>query len=419
MLLAGCLGFGAPGSSGREGGPEPDPSDQGEAPSVDQEDAPEVVSGPAPRPRPPTPGDREPEQPADGDEAGAEQPRVVAEVAASLYVRGDSDGTTVVAPRIRFRQDFGATALDFVYATDVWSSASVDIRTAASGRVEEQRDELDLGLEHERGAWVLGAAYRLSREIDYLAHGPTLTAAWEGWQRNVRLEGRASLSEDQVGRAGDPGFRRGLRTLSTWFAYTQVLGRRTLAQVAGEQRTSLGYHASPYRWVGLGGPVRCAASTPLCIPEVVPDHRHRFALSGRLRQGLSARASLGLGYRYYRDTWNLRSHTALADLRLQARPDLLLSASYRAYFQSGTWFYRSAYAAAGGPRFVTRDRELSPMFNHSLALLLDWTLGLGSAPLELGLGLHIEGIFYGYDDFPGLDQVIAGQGTLNLRLEFL
>src|SRR5262245_9397062 len=122
--------------------------------------------------------------PADGrsapepEQQEPEGERVTSEVTPSLYVRSDSDGTTVIAPRVRFRQDFGRTGLDFTWAADSWTSASVDIRTAATEVVHEWRDEVGIAADHERGAWTFGAAYRYSHEVDYVAHGPSLRASW-------------------------------------------------------------------------------------------------------------------------------------------------------------------------------------------------------------------------------------------------
>lgn len=352
-------------------------------------------------------------------EPEAETPQVTSNVASSLYVRSDSDGTTVVAPRVRFRQDFGRTGLDFIYTADVWTSASIDIRTAATASVTEERNEIGVAVDQELGAWTFVGAYRLSSEHDYRAHGPSLSAAWEGLARNVRIEGRASLSDDQVRRAGDPGFVRPLRSVALWLGYTQVLGRGTLLQIAGEQRTSVGYHASPYRWVGLEGPVTCAAQTQLCVPEVVPGRRLRYAVAARARQSLAPWASLGVDYRYYVDSWRLQSHTLSGSLRFVPRPGLLLDLEYRAYFQGAAWFYRSSYSADPPTRFVTRDRELSPMFDHQVAALASWNHVFPKRRLELGVGLRFAAVLYGYRDFPGLSRVLAGEGSLNLQLSFL
>jgi hypothetical protein len=341
------------------------------------------------------------------------------ELDTSIYVRSDSDHTTVVSPRIRFRQGFehrgGETGINLIYAADVWTSASVDIRTAASPRVTEQRDEIVASLDHRKGPWEVGLGYRLSIEPDFKANGLTFSFAWEGLARNVRLESRVTLEHDVVGRSGDPLFARRLQALTSWFGYTQVLSRSTLMQFAVEQRSSFGYHASPYRWVGLGGASNCSGDVALCIPEVHPDRRARFALVGRLRQGLGKRASVGLDYRYYIDSWALQSHTVGGDLRVQAGP-VLLATEYRGYFQSGAWFYRSAYPLEPTGGFATRDRELSSMLDHRVTAALEWSRR--GAEVGITTGLLVGAALYRYDDFLGLSGVLALEGSWIGRLEF-
>lgn len=338
----------------------------------------------------------------------------------SIYVRSDSDHTTVVAPRIRFQQGFehrgGETGLSLLYAADVWTSASVDIRTAASPRVTEQRDEFVLSVDHRKGPWELGLGYRLSTEPDFLANGLTLAFAWEGLARNVRLESRVTLEHDVVGRSGDPKFARPLQSLTSWFGYTQILGRSTLMQFAVEQRSSHGYHASPYRWVGLGGPSNCSADVALCVPEVHPDRRARLALVGRLRQGLGKRVSVGLDYRYYADSWALQSHTLGGDLRIQATPSLLLALEYRGYFQGRASFYRPVYEYVPAGGFVTRDRELSAMLDHRATAALEWSHR--GPHVAVSSGLLLGAALYRYREFLGLSQVLALEGSWIGRLEF-
>jgi hypothetical protein len=342
------------------------------------------------------------------------------ELDTSVYTRSDTDHTTVVSPRIHFRQDFehrhGETGVNLLYLADVWTSASVDIRTAASARVTEQRDEIVAAVDHRRRSWELGLGYRMSTEPDFLANGMTLSFAWEGLSRNVRLESRVTLEQDRVGRSGDPHFARRLQALTSWFGYTQVLSRSTLMQFAVEQRSSFGYHASPYRWVGLGGPSNCSGTSELCVPEVHPDRRARFALVGRLRQGLGKRVSIGIDYRYYIDSWALQSHTIGGDLRIQASPSLLLAFEYRAYLQSGAWFYRSEYPLVPMGGFATRDRELSSMFDQRATAAFDWSRRWSK--VGVGTGLLTAIAVYAYDDFLGLARVLAVEGSWVGRLEF-
>jgi hypothetical protein len=195
-----------------------------------------------------------------------------------------------------------------------------------------------------------------------------------------------------------------------------VLGRATLMQLAVEQRSSFGYHASPYRWVGLGGASDCSTELGLCVPEVHPDRRARFALVGRLRQGLGKRVSAGLDYRYYFDSWALQSHTVGGDVRIQAIASLLLAFEYRGYFQSGAWFYRSAYPLAPASGFVSRDRELSAMLDHRVTAALEWSHR--GSQVAISSGILVGAAIYRYRDFLGLSQVLALEGSWVGRLEF-
>lgn len=352
-------------------------------------------------------------------EATPKKVTIRSELDTSVYVRSDSDHTTVVSPRVHFRGSFehrrGTTNLDLVHVTDVWTSASIDIRTAASPRVTEQRDEIVAAVEHGKETWTLGVGYRLSNEPDFVAHGVTFVGAWEGFSRNVRLDARVVLERDRVGRSGDPVLERRLHAIRSWFGYTQVLSRSTLMQLAVEQGSTFGFQSSPYRWVGLGGASDCSTAQ-LCVPEVHPDRRARFAFVGRLRQGMGKRVSTGLDYRYYIDSWAIQSHTAGLDLRVRPSESLLLALEYRAYFQSGAWFYRSHYDLAPPGGFASRDRELSSMFDHRGSLALDWSTRL--ARVTLGSGLLLGVALHGYDDFLGLDRVVAGEGSWVGRVEF-
>src|SRR5690606_22520195 len=60
--------------------------------------------------------------------------------AVSTFVRGDSDATVVVSPRAAARVALGdlGTTVDAAYSADVWTSASIDVRTAATVPITAQ-----------------------------------------------------------------------------------------------------------------------------------------------------------------------------------------------------------------------------------------------------------------------------------------
>lgn len=326
-----------------------------------------------------------------------------------VYLRTDSDRTTVVSPRAHLRQPVAGphNRVDITYSLDAWTSASVDIRSAASPTiVREVRHEGVAGFERERGntSWSLG--YRLSREPDYLANSASLAGQVELAQRTLTLAGRLFGALDRVGRAGDADFREPLQAGGALLGAAFIPTRSTLLQLAYELRGALGYMASPYRFVAVGaGAGLCGAEARFCLPETHPRRRSRHAWALRARQALGRRLALAASYRFYRDSWRLRSHTAALELAATPTRRHLLALEYRVYAQSGAFFYRARYLSPEPGGYFTRDRELSSLASHRLAVHHTYTRELGRGALELGA--LAAGTRIGYDDFVGLARVWA------------
>jgi hypothetical protein len=342
------------------------------------------------------------------------------EAASAVYVRSDSDDTVVIAPRLRAQVGVAETTrATFVYAVDVWTSASVDIMASASKRpVTEQRDEIDLSLDHELEDLTFTGAYRYSVEPDYVSHGGSGGVGWDFADNNATLGVGVSGSSDKVGRAGDPEFARDSGTFGGRLSFTQVLTKSTLSQLLYEVSRVSGYQVSPYRFVAIGGG-RCTfepdepyVPSPWCVPENSPGVRLRHALAFELRHALGHDFSLGGAYRYYLDDWDLTSHTIRLEGSYLPDPDTILSLRYRFYTQGHAEHYRSTYTVP--QPFVTGDKELSPLSSHRVALELDrqWRFDDGSV---LTTTVSAAPLFYEYGDFVPLEsmsgiEVSAGVG---------
>jgi len=334
---------------------------------------------------------------------------------ASLYVRADTDRTTVVSPRVHANVAVGddRSHVDMVYAVDVWTSASIDIRTAATEPVREQRDEIGVGADREWSWGTLALNYRLSHEHDYLSNSGALSFSTELLDRTVTIDARAFGGGDIVGRSGDESFRRTIAYGGGFLGYSHVLTPTTLLAISAEVRGQHGYLASPYRWVSLGGGGGCAGSIGLCIPEQHPGRRIRAAGVTRVRQALSRRWSLGGAYRFYGDSWGVLGHTGIADVRVSATDALVLGLEGRGYTQGSASFYRPAYEEDLEPTWVTRDRELSSMFNvrGSFFMSGQWEL---TTRARLIAGALVGAGHYHYREFIGLTDVTVFEitGTL-------
>lgn len=340
----------------------------------------------------------------------------------AFYVRTDSDQTTIITPSVHFRKGFGdsGTSVDVVYIADIWSSASVDIRSAASELVEEQRDELNLGFDHVRGTTTLGIGYRFSHEVDYISNALALSSSHEAFQRTATFSARVFASSDKVGRSGDEFFEERIRGVGGWFGWTQVLTKKTLIQLSYEWRLTKGYQASPYRWVPIGAANSCAAPGELCIPEVHPETKIRHAFVIRGRQSIGNRLSVGAGYRFYFDLWGIRSHTVLADAAATLGKRTLLALDYRGYTQGAAFFYRQQYESLEGHTYLSRDRELSSLSSHRVGLRMEYEHPFPVGELEWAwrFGVLVSGTFYRYEEFVGLDRVRALEIGTTLGLGF-
>jgi len=341
-------------------------------------------------------------------------------VTVGTFVRGDSDTTVVISPTVRGRVELfdEETHVDAEYTADIWTSASIDVRTAATVAVSEQRDEINAGLERRIDDFSVRGVYRYSSENDYEAHGGIVAGTLDLEGHCTIFELRLNAEQDTVGRSGDATFARPLTRLGGRLGYTQVLDPQMVLQVAYELGYAEGYLASPYRFVGLGGDGRCGGSAELCVPETHPGERLRHAVVLRARRALDDHVSLHLDYRFYVDDWGLLANTAAAQLGWMHDEDGLFALRYRLHQQTGAAFYRSTYPAPSGTLlFVTRDRELSPLWTHRLALSYERNVEIGETGPTVRLAAALGGTYLLYEDFVGLGEVFALDGTLSVGVE--
>jgi hypothetical protein len=340
------------------------------------------------------------------------------EVASALYVRTDSDRTTVVSPRVRGNANLNeSTRLDVTYAADVWTSASIDIRASASVRpVTEQRDEIDVNVSHELDDLRFHAGYRFSHENDYSSHGVSLGGTLELAQKASTFDLSLHAISDTVGQSGNPTFARSLVTLDAALSFTQIIDPQMLIQLTYEVAHNGGYQASPYRFVGVGGTGFGCVGASLCLPELVPKQRTRHALAFMGRRALSDAVSLGISYRYYFDDWSLGSHTVLAELGWLVAEQTLLSLRYRFYTQGAVEFYRPIYTQLATDELRTRDRELSALSFHRLGAEFEREFAFDDGAMKLSSSLAVAGNFYRYADFVGLNQIAALEVSAGLTL---
>jgi hypothetical protein len=346
-------------------------------------------------------------------------PQRFTKAASSVYVRSDTDRTTVVTPQLAVAANVSSsTNVEVSYEVDAWTGASVDVVTAATSAVTERRNEVDAGISHQRGRARISAGYRFSIEPDYQSHGGVLGGRLELANKNTTIGLDLLASSDTVGRAGDPFFARSLWSAGGRLSIAQVIDRATVVELIWESTRLDGFQASPYRWVAIGGDGTCASAAPFCIPEQVPEERFRHTVFARGRRAVARAWSVGAEYRFYFDDWGIQSHALQPDIAWRPSPASMLSVRYRYYTQDDATFYRPRYfdlMSSGG--YFARDRKLSAFLSHEIGATYLHRFEVRDGDLVVVGGLRAGGAWIDYLAFVGLDHVYVAELTALLGLE--
>jgi hypothetical protein len=328
-----------------------------------------------------------------------------------LQVYADDDHTTVVSPLVRAQADVSsATNVSAGYVADVVTSASIDIVSQASkATVHDVRHQISVGGSHTLERLVLKGGYVFSTENDYLSHSFSAGADWLLNDKDTTLSFGAGLALNQVGRSSDLNFHRPLDNLGTSVTLTQIFTPTLIGQLTYELQLAEGFQASPYRFVPV---VSASDAMPqYWVPETDPDERVRHAVVIGANRHLGERAAVQLDYRFYLDTWAITSHTVEGRLVVDLTPRVELRLRARTYVQSGSSFYRAEYRAL--ERYMTVDRELSPLWSQTIGAKLDFKIG-GNLEAELKL----DGFYYSYADFPLLASRLGSNAGVGLQIVY-
>ena len=238
---------------------------------------------------------------------------------------------------------------------------------------EKSRGQIIVGIEQGLGANTsfAGNFYR-SQEVDYLSTSAIGTLTQEFFQKNLTITIRGQYNWDQVGEILDDAtlVNRRKTVLTGALVATQLLSPTTVLDLHYDFVDMKGFLSDPYRRVTLSG--ADSASTR----EVHPDYRVRHAGTARLSQMIpSIQAGLIASYRYYFDTWKVRSSTIELRLNKSIVDEFILGVDFRYYTQTGASFYAKTYVGnsyLGADAFRTADYKLKPFNSNNFGLSLTY-----------------------------------------------
>jgi hypothetical protein len=271
---------------------------------------------------------------------------------------------------------------------------------------EKSRGQLILGVEQGFGQATTAAlnGYR-SQEVDYVSTSVIGTVSQELIEGNLTLTGRTQANWDLVGEILENGevYNRKKNVFTGALSASQILSPTTVLDVQYDLMTMSGFLSDPYRKVA----VRNDDGSRTIVSELHPDKRVRHAGTARISQLIPGVEAAVIGsYRYYFDSWEVRSSTVELRLNKTILNNFILGVDYRFYAQSQAYFYREVYAGAAylDDAYRTADYKLKPFdsnnFGFSLVYMFRGLAG-GNPDLEFLQGASFEVKYFRY--FNSLD----------------
>ncbi len=206
--------------------------------------------------------------------------------------------------------------------------------SGASGTgIQETRTDISLSPKRYFKDGTLGGTVAMSQENDYKSLAVGLDGTIEMYNSHTTLVGSISISNDQLNptdaetsstRAAADGEKK--QSFSIYEGVSQIIDKYRAIQVGFGFTRKTGYLSDPYK-----GDVR-------------PDRREEYTFTTQYRHYVRWLSGAGFhaDYRFYDDSWKVRSHTF--DIALWQNMEIFgerftLAPNFRYYMQNAAYFY--------------------------------------------------------------------------------
>ncbi len=318
----------------------------------------------------------------------ADLPENKAEALIHSYSGG---GVNAYGPAFLIRRSiFDKVALTGTYYVDAVSNASIDVVTTASP-YRETRHEFGLSADYAYRDALITFGLMTSHEPDYVANTGSLDVTQEVFGGMTTIAFGFTRASDQVKKHNEPDFAATAKHWQYRLGATQILTPRWLMSANFEALSDDGYLGSPYRVARVFG---------AAVPERNPSTRSGRAIKLRLVGDLGSRDAMHVEYRYFRDTWEIKAHTAEIGYSRYFGENWLADAFYRYYTQQHALFYSDN--ATSETTYISRNRQLSTFNDMGLGAKLSYNLRRVPGRYDLKLNGSYEYTRFKFKDFTDL-----------------
>ena len=304
----------------------------------------------------------------------------------------------------------------------------------------DSRYALNLSFEQPFASAKLAVGVNFSTEYDFQSLGANVALAWDFNNRNTTLSLGTAFEKDTINPVGGtpqpftpafvPGATHGpnesRNVTDLLFGVTQVLSRTWLVQGNLGFGRGSGMHTDPYKILSVVDGTTGLVTGDRYVYEQRPRSRNRTSLYLQSKSAFGTDV-LDVSYRFYRDDWGIRSHTAEVRYRFESARGWYLEPQLRAYRQNAADFWRGWLVEGGEWSSVSHtalvanasaDPRLAAFNATTLGLKFGVLLGRASE-LSLRLGTYRQrqeqpggapGALAALDLAPGLKATIVVLG---------
>lgn len=239
---------------------------------------------------------------------------------ASAYddrVRVKATATSVLLPLN------GQWSLSGTLVTDSISGASPAYHTQSLSKLQDFRRAVDTSLTRylPNGKLALGLSH--SGENDYISRAVSLLATQASEDKNTTWTAGVAIQRDVINPANQIVANEKKRGSDWLLGVTQVVSMNDVVQLNVGHYSGRGYFSDPYK-----------------IYDERPTDRAHQTFQARWNHHVSAlNGTSRLAYRFYTDTWGIRSHTLDAEWVQRLGSEWRVAPQLRLYSQNAARFY--------------------------------------------------------------------------------
>jgi hypothetical protein len=233
-------------------------------------------------------------------------------------------------------------------------NAQGEVQQVLSGAsIREQRDAVSASLSYAFDDVAVNLGGGVSNENDYLSHYINTGISWELNQKLTTLNASVAVAFDEVGRTGQPDFKRSKTSQQYLLGVTQIIDKDSLLQSNMTFSYHHGYLSDPYKLVFMGSQGVRSDSRP--------EKKFQWAWLTRYVRYFKSlnKAALHADYRFYIDDWGVQAHMIELNWQQPIIDDWLIMPRFRYYSQDQANFYRAVFDSSYTSNIHSSDYRLA------------------------------------------------------------